>query len=160
MRVLLTGASGLLGYELIRHLSNDKMIQVYAVTRSSLPEDSLGVETINCDFNGKFDIGLLPKEMDAIVHLAMSPDFRVFPEKSIDVFNVNVASTMHLIDYACKTRVKKFIFASSGVYSGGGDISHSEDEPVCIGEVDNLYLATKICGEVLGIINYVNFVFI
>jgi len=88
--------------------------------------------------------------VDAVIHLAQSSHFREFPAFAGDVFNVNTASTLRLLEYARTAGAKSFVYASSGGIYGYGDEGFKEDEP--IPQKDNLgfYLGTKLCSEVLA----------
>jgi nucleoside-diphosphate-sugar epimerase len=146
-KILITGGNGLLGSNLIKALSlNYKIIALVRI----LPEIKIEqVDYYACDFETQWDVDALPTDIFAIIHLAQSEKFRDFPNYAIDVFNVNVFSTVRLLDFAKKNGVKKFIFSSTGgVYKKGLD-AVSENTPInTFGTLGN-YLATKFCAEIL-----------
>jgi nucleoside-diphosphate-sugar epimerase len=80
----------------------------------------------------------LPEGVDIVVHLAQSAHYRSFPEHAIDVFNVNVASTARLLDWARARGVRQFILASSG------GVSDQAPRPL------SHYAASKRCAEMLA----------
>jgi nucleoside-diphosphate-sugar epimerase len=56
----------------------------------------------------------LPEKVDAVVHLAQSRSYRLFPADSREMFAVNVAMTMFLLEWAAQSEVKQFCLVSSG----------------------------------------------
>jgi len=145
--ILITGANGLIGNELIRELKDS--YTVYAVSRTNPNIDSENVIFIRQDLTSPWNIGVLPKKIDAIYHLAQSENFRDFPEKSNDIFHVNTTSTLNLLEYARKAGCKKFIYASSGGVYGTNDKSFAEDTPIINHGKLGFYLSTKLCSELL-----------
>jgi nucleoside-diphosphate-sugar epimerase len=99
----------------------------------------------------------LPKKTDALITLAQSSNFRKFPQKAREVFEVNVTSNLKLLDWAVKTKVQKVIHASSGgVYGGKLDFSFQEtDNPEMLSPL-GFYLCSKMCSE-LVFQNYAQF---
>jgi UDP-glucose 4-epimerase len=146
--ILVTGANGLLGRHLLELATRTR--KVHALVRrlptAPLPDVQYHLVNLSTDWNA----GLLPKHgIDSIVHLAQSAHFREVPQKSLDVFAVNVASTAKLLDYAWRTGVRRFVYASSGgVYGGGSGVFH-ENSPLTPGGQLGYYLGSKLCGEVL-----------
>ena len=57
-------------------------------------------------------INLLPGDVDVVVHLAQA--YLPFPDRATDLFLVNAVSTHWLAEYARRTGVARFVFASSG----------------------------------------------
>ena len=95
------------------------------------------------------EIHPLPNEVDTIVYLAQSDHFRDFPDKSQDIFAVNAASVLQMLDYARESGVKRFIYASSGgVYGSSQDVL-IENTSLSINNKLGFYLSTKICAEAL-----------
>ena len=146
-RILITGASGLIGSHLLEQL-NEEIFDIYILGRTS-PTWSKKVNFINADFSKDWELEILPSKMDVIIHLAQSENFREFPEKAGEVFYVNTLSSLKLADYANRAGVKHFIYASSaGIYGSGGDGFNEEQEIIYKNEL-GFYLATKHCSEVL-----------
>jgi nucleoside-diphosphate-sugar epimerase len=81
------------------------------------------------------------------VHLAQARRHREFPDQAADVFSVNVASTLALLDLARRAGAVRFIYASTGGVYGGDDRPFRESDPPC----QNLgfYPASKLAGELL-----------
>ncbi|MBN8704016.1 MAG: NAD(P)-dependent oxidoreductase [Bacteroidetes bacterium] len=150
--ILVTGANGLIGFELIQNLIS-KGFNVYALSHSapntSLPASGL-LHYIHADLSKDWDVGILPAQIDIIYHLAQSEHFRDFPEKAIEVFNVNTASTLKLLNYAVKASCKKFVYASSGGIYGNSDKGFTEDTPINFSNDLGFYFSTKVNSEILA----------
>jgi dTDP-4-dehydrorhamnose reductase len=66
MRILVTGATGLLGRTFLE--SAEESDEIYFISRK--PVEILGHQCIDLDLSSDWGIGSLPKHMDIIVHLA------------------------------------------------------------------------------------------
>lgn len=111
MKILVTGAGGLIGGALVRRLSAAH--QVHALSRSASAASAPGVQPIAADLAAPELPADLPAA-DAVVHLAQSAHYREFPERALDIFNVNVASTARLLDWGHRAGIRHFILASTG----------------------------------------------
>ncbi|HOM06193.1 MAG TPA: NAD(P)-dependent oxidoreductase [Syntrophales bacterium] len=153
-RVLITGADGLLGRNALKALKSD--FDIYAIVHKSPVDPLQDVNYLILDLSEHWSISNLPNSIDIVIHLAQSSHFRNFPEKALDIFQVNVASTARLLDFAYRNRVKKFIFASSGGVYGSGRIAFDENAPIMPPEKLGYYLGSKLYGEIL-VNNYAKF---
>jgi len=111
VKVIVTGAGGLIGGALVNRLAAAH--EVHAISRSAAGLPRAGVHSITADLSAP----ALPDDLpaaDAVVHLAQSSHYREFPERALDVFNVNVASTARLLDWSRRAGVRHFILASTG----------------------------------------------
>jgi len=105
LRVLVTGANGMVGRNLLDYLSTK------------------GVETIPTDLSAqKLSGNLLEKDFvdslesldfDAIVHLAAVTDIKRTIENPQLCYEVNCFGTLNVLELAVKKRAKRFIFSSS-----------------------------------------------
>lgn len=153
-KILITGANGLLGSHLCVALQ--ARYTVYALVRNKTDDTTSGVYYIEADLSADWSVDQLPPEMDIVIHLAQSERFREFPDHAMDVFNVNVASTMKLLDYSRKAGVKKFFYASTGGIYDTSMGAVSENSPITtFGSLGN-YFASKLCSEILTH-NYTSF---
>jgi UDP-glucose 4-epimerase len=148
MNILVTGANGLVGSNLLPLLMQNHTL--YTISRSLK-----GTNNIPIDLSEDWNTINLPSNIDAIVHLAQSENFRKFPEKANDVFYTNTLSTLKLVDWAHKNNVKKFIYASSAGIYGNGDKEFDEDSNIVYNNALGFYLGTKYCSEII-LDNYVN----
>ena len=147
-KLLISGGDGLLGKRLIDIVS--KNYEVYAITRKKPVNPLPDVEYLNVDLSNISSISNLPQEIDIIIHLAQSSNFRNFPNEANDIFNVNLYSTFFLLDYAYKNGVKKFVFASSGgVYGSKKLNSFVETSILPTSDKLGFYASSKLCGEIL-----------
>lgn len=149
-KIVLTGASGLIGFHLVEKLS--QQYQIYPVSRRPL-DDQL---RITYDFTAPWDDSLFPPKIDAVIHLAQSENFRHFPERSQEIFEVNALSTMHLLNYAHKAGAKTFILASSGGVYVRRDEEFLDDQEIIHRGNLGFYFGTKLCSEILAE-NYTSF---
>jgi UDP-glucose 4-epimerase len=147
-KVLITGSTGLIGYEVISQLLGKWA--VYAVSRRPNEYLSTHTEQIICDLSQSFDTSPFPERVDAVIHLAQSEHFRNFPEKVEDIFTVNTLATLKLLEYARKAGAKNFILASSGGVYGYGDEEFSEEKQLTIRDDLGFYLSSKLCSELIA----------
>jgi len=141
MKILITGGSGLVGLTLIKNLLKDGH-QITTIGRNNVLE----CPHIYCDFND-FNIKL-PKDFDVVFHLAQTEYYRDFPEKSIDIFNVNTISTLKLAEWARENNIKKFIYTSSGGIYGNHPKSFVEKDVIIHNNL-GFYLGSKLCSEII-----------
>ncbi len=148
MDILITGASGLTGTPTVHRLSQGH--RVYALVRHAPMQPAMtNVSWLTCDLAQCWDIAGFPKHIDVIIHLAQSRRFREFPEAAMDMFAVNVASTLQLLDYARQAGARQFIYASSGGGYGSGPQPFVETDVFQPNARLNFYLMTKVHGETL-----------
>lgn len=148
MKILITGANGLLGGQAVSLLA--KTHEVHALVHNPPSSPVEGVRYYVIDLANPLPVDILPASLDALIHLAQSSRFREFPEQAKDVFNVNVSSTAQLLDYARNSGVKKFVFASSGGVYGAGDEAFKENAVIPQHGQLGYYLGSKLCGEILA----------
>lgn len=146
--ILVTGANGLLGRSVVARLAAAN--HVYAMVHT-LPDDPLpGIRYLPVDFATSWDVGALPRKVDAIVHLAQSAHFRDVPARALEVFQVNIASTARLLDYAWRASAERFVYASSGGIYSGGIQTFRETSPVIQPDTLGYYLGSKVSCEALA----------
>ncbi len=146
-KVLITGATGLIGSHLVEKLKKEH--ELYLLVRSK-GEKQEGIHEVIYDLGSSHSLPELPGKIDAVIHLAQSDHFREFPEKAEDVFQVNTVSTLQLLEYARRARAKSFLLASSGVVYGSQG-SFSEDEEILLkNEQLGFYHTSKLCAEAVA----------
>lgn len=145
--ILVTGGTGLIGRSLLPVLVDRG--RVWATARSARESRVPGVRWIPHDLAGPELPRDLPERIDTVVHLAQSPRFREFPDHARDIFGVNVASTVALLDWARRAGARRFIYASSGGIYGHGEREFRENDPIHATRPLGFYLASKQCGELL-----------
>lgn len=150
MRLLITGASGFLGRNLVARLlaaGHD----VWALARSQAAVDLVpkGVQVVRGDM-ANLPLAELPTDVDAVVSLAQSEHFRNFPARAVEVFDVNVRGQVLLLDWAQRHGVKRYIMASSGgIYGPNAQPYVAEDQLLAVDSPLGFYLGTKLSAEVL-----------
>jgi nucleoside-diphosphate-sugar epimerase len=88
----------------------------------------------------------LPRQVDAIVHLAQSREYRDFPVGAIDVADVNLGATTRLLDYARGAGVERFVYASTATIYEPSRAPLSERSPI---RCTSFYAASKRAAELL-----------
>ena len=147
MRVLVSGAAGFLGAELLRSAAPD--IELIALTRGDRPAPQAGarqVAWVQADVTRAGFQSTLPGHVDAIVHLAQSRRDRELPEHLDDVVDVNVGATARLLDYARTAGARRFVLASSATVYRASAEPLGEDAPL---DPHSLYGASKRSAELL-----------
>jgi UDP-glucose 4-epimerase len=132
--VLVTGAGGLLGSHLVPLLHEEG--DVFAPGSAAL------------DLARPLDPERLPPKIDAVVYLAQSSRFREFPEAADDIFRVNTAGPLALLDYARRAGARNFVYASTGGVYAPGDAPITETSPL-VRPMD-FYPASKRCAEIIA----------
>jgi UDP-glucose 4-epimerase len=141
VRILVTGASGFVGAQLVPALAASGH-EVVAAVRDAARAPA-GGDALELDLAESLPRGVLPP-VDAVVHLAQANV--PFPDGAHELFSVNVGSTQQLLEHARRTGAERFVYASSGSVYGLGEGPVSEDEPRRAGDY---YAATKRAGELL-----------
>jgi nucleoside-diphosphate-sugar epimerase len=142
MRVLVTGASGFVGAELVPALAaagHDVVALVRDASRA--PADAGSVLELD------LEQPLSPRDMprvDAVVHLAQANVS--FQDAARELYRVNTVATQELLEYARVTGAARFVYASSGSIFGLGEGTVSEDDPR---RATDFYSVTKQSAELL-----------
>jgi nucleoside-diphosphate-sugar epimerase len=92
---------------------------------------------------------LLPTA-DAVIALAQSGNFRNFPREAGEIFAVNVAAQLALLQWARELGVRRFVYASSGgIYGARARPFVQETDLLAVDSPLGFYLGTKLCAEVI-----------
>ena len=146
MRVLLTGATGLIGSRLLSRLVGKHDVVVLGRRApGTVPRGA--VEFIKHDLATGLDAAALPARIDGIVHLAQPRQYKDFPERAREILALNTTSSVELLDYARSAGAGHFLYASSGGIYGFRPVPvHEGDAPA----PPSFYLRSKYCGELLA----------
>lgn len=144
MRVLLTGATGFIGRHLLSFWRGRH--EVFALVRGENPGVPAAEATcLPVDLTRPLDLGRLPAEVDAILHLAQANV--TFPEHAGELFAVNTAAVQQLLDYGRRVGARRFVLASTGdVYGHRLGPCKESDQP----RPTSYYGATKLAAELLA----------
>ncbi|HWT11304.1 MAG TPA: NAD(P)-dependent oxidoreductase [Allosphingosinicella sp.] len=145
--VLVTGARGLLGSHLVPLLAGS--CRVFALDRPGR-KAAPGVTAIGADLSRPLDVAALPPRLDAVVHLAQSRRFRDFPEAAGEIFQVNTAQLVALLDHCRRVGASHFLHASTGGVYARSDEPLTEASPLAGPGALGFYAATKLAGEMLA----------
>lgn len=144
MKILITGSGGYLGSRVAAALAPDH--EVISIVRPGARTGTEPGRVVEHDLTRPFADGELPESVDAVLHLAQSRHYRAFPERADDIFAVNVASTLHLLQYARRAGARRFVLASSGGISGNKQEPIRESDPP---NPPGFYLTSKLQAELL-----------
>ena len=129
-RIVVTGASGLLGSHLVPLLRGEAEPHLY-----------------EGDLASGVDAAALPEAADAVIHLAQSRRFRDFPGSASHVARVNTLAAVELAQYAVRSGARRFIYLSTGGVYAPGPEPLAEEAPLAQAERLGFYAATKLAAE-------------
>jgi UDP-glucose 4-epimerase len=131
--VMVTGSEGFLGTSLVRAIKN--------TGRKVIPVDyKLGQDLLK-----KESLGDLP-DADVIVHLAGKTYIPSAWDDPHAMYDININTTLNMLEFARKRGARKFIFPSTYVYGQPQYLPIDEEHPV---NVWNPYARSKLLGEEL-----------
>jgi dTDP-4-dehydrorhamnose reductase len=147
MKILVTGANGLLGQSLLKQLLHKKF-NVVATGRgpqragSNLPTEYFYAD-IDITDGPAIEKFVLEQKPSVIVHAAAMTQVDLCELNKQECYNINVTATRFIIDAAKQVR-PKFIFVSTDFIFDGSDGPYNEDaEPDPV----NYYGSTKMVAE-------------
>jgi nucleoside-diphosphate-sugar epimerase len=149
MRVLIIGASGLLGSCLAGLLRERH--EIWALDRDGGRFPFRGqrdIRFIEADLS-VFDPADLPSGFDAVYYLAQSRRFREFPEGAKDMLAINVVAPARIAEWAMRSGVGRFYFGSTGGVYGNQANPVREDTPVRVLRGRGFYVDSKLSAEAL-----------
>lgn len=128
MRVLVTGADGMLGSNVVRELlSRNYQVRAFLLPDSQYKSlDGLDIEKAYGNILKPEEVLAATKGCDAIIHAAANTN--IWPDRSEMVRRVNVEGTQNVIDAALHHKVKRFIFIGTANSFGFGSKADPGDE--------------------------------
>jgi len=150
MRVLITGANGFLGRNLIRYLEQFDYELVLTDLSPGLftttPSWTNNWTIHYCDLESNFDhIQKLIKGVDVVIHLANRARIQPSWSDYESYYNMNITGSQRLFDLSQKNDVKKFIYiSSSSVYGNNGTQIQKETDILM---PSNPYALSKMAAE-------------
>ena len=148
VKVLVTGANGLLGRELCKVLSQDH--DVVGLVNSIVENPISRVDYIVMDLSKSLDIAALPTRIDIVFHLAQSSHFRDFPGGTKDTFQINTSCTLDLLEYCRIANGRRFFLASTGGVYGGQSGPIPEAGLLIPPSEIGFYFASKLAAEMFS----------
>lgn len=142
---MVTGATGLVGGELTRRLSQ-LGYQVKALYHQSKPIDLPNVTWCQCDILDVIELEDIMQNMDIVFHCAALVSFD--PSKAKTIHQLNVIGTANVVNTAIDAQVTTFIHVSSVAAIGSllnGNISENEKWDAKAGH--NAYAKSKRAAE-------------
>jgi UDP-glucose 4-epimerase len=147
-KVLISGGNGLLGRATVERLS--KRFEVTTLVREVPVNSCPGVEYINLDLSSDWDLSVLPTECDLVIHLAQSNKYKDFPHSALEVFDVNLTSTVKLLEYGRQANIQRFILASTGGLYPQNSLPLNERSDLFPLDKLSHYLGTKLSAEIFA----------
>ena len=149
MRVLVTGATGLLGNNVVKTLT-DRGYHVNVIVRD---EQNLCVRNEKVDvYKGSFlsfdDLSAASTGCDAIIHAGAATDMSLGLD---DFINVNIGGVKNIIDVSKKNNINRIVFISSANTIGFGSPLRLADEscPIQYPFSESYYAKSKLMAEEL-----------
>jgi UDP-glucuronate 4-epimerase len=160
MRILVSGGAGFIGSHLVEKLLAaghqvvvlDDFNDFYdpQIKHANIAGFASDVTVCHVDLRDAESVQSLfrREKLDAVAHLAARAGVRPSIQHPGLYYDTNVIGTLHLLEAARLTGVKRFIFAStSSVYGASKTVPFSEDQRLI--QTLSPYAATKIAGELL-----------
>ncbi len=128
--ILLTGATGFLGFNIIKELLNTeyKIKGFVENGKDTNILDHLDVEIIYGDIQNLDDVQNALNDCNIVIHTAAITD--IWPKRSSLVWNVNYTGTKNLIIAAKKAGIEKFIHIGSASSFGFGTKNNPGNETI------------------------------
>jgi uronate dehydrogenase len=143
-RVLLTGASGLIGGACRKYWDDRYDLRLHIHRPEKVPEDAEDVVVGGCE---DFELMNTATEgMEAVVHMAAIPSEDTFD----NLLKSNVVATYNVLEASRLNGVKRVVFASTNHTTGAWEWNGIQANPDMPPRADSLYGASKVYGEVLG----------
>jgi len=153
MALLVTGAMGHVGFEVVRRLAPDrKVLGHYHRTFRPGDAEALGpnVTWLRCDLTDAEAVDRLCEDhaVEACIHLAAIANEALARPDPVTAFRVNAGAVVNLLDAARRHDRRRFINGSTGSVFKAGDHEQDimESQPV---DADSVYGSTKACGELM-----------
>jgi UDP-glucuronate 4-epimerase len=153
--LLITGAMGHVGQELVRHAlaAGATVVAQYRRTYREQYGPTLDgmVIWVSCDLTDPAAVAAMCEAhpIDACIHSAVVSNDKYARPQPLTAVHANVGATANLLDIARRKNWRRFLFVSSGsVFQNATDPSKPIPE-YTTPSVTNIYSTTKFCGELL-----------
>jgi len=151
LRVLVTGASGFIGYHIIKYLLEAADCEVVTLDRHISIHEDLWTNHVTHDLRNSLGPGVsrLIGDVDVVINLASSSDVPEFLRDPVKHTINNVGSTLHLLDWASGRKLKAFIQVSTNEVYGPADQRDVVEWSPLVPQTP--YSASKAAQEMLAI---------
>lgn len=146
MRILVTGSSGTIGTRLCERLLEAGHTITGVDWRQNTWNPALDRITVIKDLREPEGWNDIPKDVDAIIHLAANArvyDLVKEPVRALD----NFTTTFHMLEFARKAGIKKFLFSSSREVYGNAEARTFTENKISVDLCESPYTASKIGSE-------------
>src|SRR3989304_6934820 len=124
MKILITGATGFIGTELMRYLSKKKY-NVHGI--SSQKSKTTKILTISLLDKKLLDQHFRKNTYDVVIHLAALIEHK----NPLELYQINCQATLNILESCRLNNIKKFIFTSSqAVYGNSQYLPIDEEHPL------------------------------
>lgn len=153
MKILVTGASGLLGTEICRQLKQNINNQVWAVDNHSRSSTIPPCDAwVKLDLLNKHNLNDLPQDFDQIYHYAAINGTKNFYERPNEVLVNNFVSDINVFEFAAKCEtLTKLVYASTSEIVSDDPVSPTpEHVDIIVKNIHNArwsYRLAKIASE-------------
>ena len=134
VRILITGASGFVGYHSSLRLSNNHSYELVlidslnplfpthltAVRREKLEVAGMKIHIIDLATTSPIDLFRMVGKVEIVLNLAAFPGVRLSPEQGIQVFENNTRSFENIAQYCQISKAKLLYASSSSIYGDEG----------------------------------------
>ena len=142
MQVFITGIESFLGNFLVKSLSKKNILF------SGIDLEKKNIFTTKLDLNDQGLKEIIPKNSDAVIHLAAISSTKDFETNVKRGYKVNIDGTINLIKASIEKNVKQIIFASSEwVYGEKNFEKKNESTPIEYESLSSEYSLSKAIGE-------------
>lgn len=151
MRVLVTGATGFVGYHVVRYLLEVTDCEVVTLDRHISIHEDLWANHVTHDLRKPLgsNVSKLIGDVDAVVNLASSSDVSKFLRYPVVHTINNVDSTLHLLDWAKGRKLKAFIQVSTNEVYGPANAHDTAEWAPLIPQTP--YSGSKAAQEMIAI---------
>jgi UDP-glucose 4-epimerase len=146
MRILILGGNGFIGWHLTKLLSVNNKVIVFDKAKNSFFDEVKNVEYLYGNFNQINNYKLKILEVDIIFHLLSTTVPYTANLDPIEDVQTNLINTLVLLELLRNSKLKRFIFLSSGGTVYGNSINLPFDE-LHINKPIGSYGITKLCIE-------------
>ncbi len=113
-KILVTGASGFVGYHVAQNLVDKQIGEVFCMVRAGSERkfiSELGVKLVEGDLRDKKCLAAAMSGVEMLFHVAA--DYRLWAKNPEELIQSNVAGTRNILEAAGEAGVKKIVYTSS-----------------------------------------------